>query len=132
MVQPIIRSTYSGAGTFAIQSPLNEEPLNADTENFKPIDFLIGGYGTCMMGTMAKVAEQNGFIFSEARTEIGFEPLAGMSRIDTIDIKCFIKNGDYTAEQKQILEDAAKKLCPIGNSLLPDIKRSYEFLYGAE
>lgn len=131
-MQPIINSKYYGAGKSAIISPLNTEPLNAAMENFRPIDFLPGGYGTCMMGIMDKVAGQNGFNLSEARTEIGFEMLPDNSRIDSIDIKCFIQKGDYTPEQKQVLENAATKMCPLGNSLHPDIKRSYQFLYGEE
>jgi uncharacterized OsmC-like protein len=101
-------------------------------ENFRPIDFLVGGYGTCMMGTMDNIAGKNGFNLSEARTEILSEYDSDKGRIGKLHIKCFITKGDYTAEQKQILENAAKQHCPIGNSLHPDIKKSFEFIYGAE
>jgi|SRR5699024_7955342 len=131
-MQPTIISKYFGAGKSAITSPLNTEPLNADMETFRPIDFLPGGYGTCMMGIMDKIAGQNGFNLSEARTEIGFEMLPDNSRIDIINIKCFIPKENYTAEQKQILEKAATEMCPLGNSLHPDIERKIEFLYGVD
>lgn len=131
-MQTTINSKYFGAGKSAIISSLNTEPLNADMETFRPIDFLIGGYGTCMMSIMAKVAGDSGFELSEARTEIGYEILPDMSRLDQITVKCIIKNDNYSIAQKQLLEDAATKMCPLGNSLHPDIKRSYEFVYGAE
>ncbi|ACU63384.1 OsmC family protein [Chitinophaga pinensis] len=131
-MQPTVESRYLGNGKSSIVSPLNTEALNADSENFRPMNFLVGGYGTCMMSVMDMIAGQNGFNLSEARTEIRFSPMPDMSRLDTIDIKCFIRKGDYNAAEKQILEDAATKMCPIGNSLNPEIKRSYEFVYGVE
>lgn len=131
-MQPTITSEYFGSGKSAIFSPLNQEPLQADSENFRPIDFLHGSYSTCMMGIMDKVAVQNGFNLSEARTEINFEMLPDNSRIDFIDIKCYISKEDYSSEEKQILENAATKICPVGNSLHPDIKRRYTFKYGGK
>lgn len=127
-----VESRYFGEGRSAVVSPLNKELLNADLENFRPTDFLTGGYGICMMSTMGKAAEMNGFAFSEARTKISFEPLADMSRLGSVDIKCFIKSGRYSAEEKSILENAATTMCPIGNSLNPEVKRTYEFIYGTE
>ncbi|WP_222852295.1 OsmC family protein [Olivibacter sp. SDN3] len=127
---PVIKSEFYGKGKSAIVAP-NKEPFIADMENFRPIDFLIGGYGTCMMGTMDNIAGKNGFNLSEARTEISTDYDSDKGRIAKIHIKCFIKKGDYTAEQKQILEDAAKQ-CPIGNSLHPDIEKNIKFLYGVE
>lgn len=62
--------------------------------------------------------------------DISFEPLPDMSRLDKLDVKCFIKNNNYTAEEKEILENAATKMCPVGNSISPLVKRSYEFVYG--
>lgn len=131
-MQPTITSKHFRAGKSAIISPLNTEPLNTDMENFRPIDFLIGGYGTCMMGIMDKIASESGFTLSKARTEIDFEMLPDKSGIDKIEVKCFIKKGDYTPTQKQLLENAATKMCPIGNSLHPDIKKNIEFFYGVE
>jgi uncharacterized OsmC-like protein len=131
-MEPVVESKYFGQGQSAIVSPLNSELLNADTERFRPMDFLTGGYGTCMMSMMDRVANQNGFTLSEARTEISYEPLPDMSRLDKISIKCFIKKDDYTPAEKAILENAATKMCPVGNSLNPDIQRSYHFVYGAE
>ncbi|MEK6511187.1 OsmC family protein [Myroides odoratimimus] len=125
-----IKSNYYGDGKSAIISTLNEQPLYSDMENFRPIDFLVGGYGTCMMSIMDKIGIENGFRISKAKTEISYEMLTDNSRIDTLEIKCFIEDAHFTFEQKQILEQTALNKCPIGNSLHSDIKRRYEFIYG--
>jgi len=128
---PVIKSAYYGKGKSAILSPTGKEPWVADGVDFRPIDFLVGGYGTCMMSMMDRDAGKNGFNLSKARTEITSEFDNDNGRVGKINIKCFIQKGDYTAEQKKIMETAAKN-CPIGNSLHPDIEKNIEFLYGVE
>lgn len=129
-METFIETKYFGNNQSAIVSPLNTELLNADSEKFRPIDFLIGGYGSCMMNVMDKIAGESGFSLSEARTEISYEPLPDMSRLKIINIKCYIQKDDYSDEQKHVLETAATKMCPVGNSLNPEIERTYHFIYG--
>src|SRR5690606_31862740 len=122
---PVIKSAYYGKGKSAILSPTGKEPRVADGVDFRPIDFLVGGYGNWLMSMVDRDAGKSGFNLSKARTEITSEDDDDNGRVGKINSKCLIQQGDYTAQQKKILEAAADN-CPIGNRLHPDIGKDVE------
>ena len=84
-----------------------------------------------MLGTVDFYARKKDFEVNGSRSELSYEMSAEGGQVGTIHIKLFFDK-EYTAEQKDIIENAAKNLCHVGNSLNPSIVKNYEFLYGAE
>ena len=125
----IIATTYQGKYNSSTQSPLSEDPIRVDLR-FGPIDLLMGSYGSCMLGTVDFYARKKGFEVNGSKSDISYEMAEEGGKVGIINIKLSFDK-EYPAEQKEIIETAAKELCHVGNSLSADIEKKYEFSYGA-
>lgn len=110
---------------------LTDAPLDnhGKGEFFSPTDLFSSSLGSCMLTIMGISAE--GYNFSIEGTTLEIEKImaADPRRVAEIHIDVnFPKNNNYTAQQKRILESAAKT-CPVSNSLHPDIKKIINFNY---
>lgn len=123
-----ITTTYLGNLHMSTDAPLNEQPITVDGKTFTPIDLLVTAYGSCLLGTMEYAARKNYFEIGAAKSEIKFSMSKDKARIGTMNIKIILAN-DFTNEQKNIIEFDAINHCHVGNSLFPDIKKEYQFLY---
>lgn len=125
----IIATTYEGKYHSSTNSPLSTDPIQVDLK-FGPIDLLMGSYASCMLGTVDFYARKKDFEVNGSRSELSYEMSAEGGQVGTINVKLFFDK-DYTAEQKELIENSAKNLCHVGNSLNPAIIKNYEFTYGA-
>ncbi|MGJ1325032.1 OsmC family protein [Sphingobacterium faecium] len=125
----IIATTYEGKYHSSTKSPLSTDPIQVDLK-FGPIDLLMGSYASCMLGTVDFYARKKDFEVNGSRSELSYEMSAEGGQVGTINVKLFFDK-DYTAEQKELIENSAKNLCHVGNSLNPAIIKNYEFTYGA-
>ncbi|MCW2259473.1 MULTISPECIES: OsmC family protein [Sphingobacterium] len=125
----IIATTYEGKYHSSTKSPLSTDPIQVDLK-FGPIDLLMGSYASCMLGTVDFYARKKDFEVNGSRSELSYEMAAEGGQVGTINVKLFFDK-DYTAEQKELIENSAKNLCHVGNSLNPAIIKNYEFTYGA-
>lgn len=125
----IIATTYEGKYHSSTKSPLSTDPIQVDLK-FGPIDLLMGSYASCMLGTVDFYARKKDFEVNGSRSELSYEMSAEGGQVGTINVRLFFDK-DYTAEQKEWMENSAKNLCHVGNSLNPAIIKNYEFTYGA-
>ncbi|WP_338410640.1 OsmC family protein [uncultured Flavobacterium sp.] len=94
-------------------------------ELFYPIDLFSASLGSCIVLYSSLIAKRNEFELVHINSEITRE--MANSRVSKFDIKIHIE-GDYTVEQKKIIEHAAEN-CPVANSLHQDIKQNFTFIY---
>lgn len=123
----VIETTYEGRYNSNTHSPLSSDPIKVDLK-FSPIDLLMGSYGSCMLGTIDFYARKKGFEVNGSKSEISYEMAAEGGKVGTINVKLFFDK-EYTSEQKEIIENAAKNLCHVGSSLNSEIVKQYEFNY---
>lgn len=91
----------------------------------------MSSYASCMLATVDFYARKKDFEVNGSRSELSYEMSAEGGKVGTINVKLFFDKEDYTAEQKEWMENSAKNLCHVGNSLNPAIVKNYEFTYGA-
>ncbi len=96
---------------------------------FSPTDLFVVSLGTCMVTLMAIAAKSTGFDLSGATAEVEKEmvvsPVRRIGKI-VVRIRCPGKPNDQIRAK---LEKAASE-CPVHQSLHPDIKLEYDFLWG--
>lgn len=97
-------------------------------EAFSPTDLLAASLGTCMLTTMGIAAQKNGFELQIVTTEITKIMASNPRRVDEVQITIDLSEGNYTDEQKAILENAALN-CPVAKSVHPDLKQTVDFRY---
>ena len=123
-------TNYQGKSGSTTKSLLKQGPIIVTDANPKPLEVLASAYGSCLLKTIDYVARKKQFEVTGARSEITYEMNEDKSGIGAMNIKIFFDK-NYTDEQKQVIEQAAKKLCHVGNSLDPTIFRLYEFNYNS-
>jgi len=95
-------------------------------EKFSPTDLVSTSLASCMLTVMGLAGQNHGFSIdgAEALVEktMGTEP----RRISKIRIVIDFPENDYSEKQKQIIRYAAK-ICPVGQSLHPDLEQEIIF-----
>lgn len=86
---------------------------------FSPTDLVATALGTCILTTMAIVAQRKGFTLQGATVSVDKHMLDQPRRIGRLPVTLRIP-GDYTDDQKKLLENTAHA-CPVHKSLHPDI-----------
>jgi putative redox protein len=99
-------------------------------ENFSPTDLLVVSLGTCILTTMAMVAQRRQLdlagISACMEKEVEAPPSHRIASIGmTITMPMSLR---LTAENRSRLENAAQK-CPVKKCLHPDIEIRVEFVY---
>jgi len=97
-------------------------------ETFSPTDLVATALGTCIITTMAIVAQRRGIDFSSARYTVEkhmvTEPERRIGRLPvTIRMSAAI-----TPENRAVLERAAHT-CPVHKSIHPDVEAPISFVY---
>ncbi|TDW99009.1 OsmC family protein [Dinghuibacter silviterrae] len=123
-----IETMYEGGYTSKTTTPLNNEPVTVSATRFTPVDLLVSAYGSCLLGTIDYAANQGQFKTTLTRSAITLEMSEDKSRVGKMQIDIFLE-GQYSPEQKDIMEEAAKTRCHVGNSLDSRIERTYHFHY---
>ncbi len=136
---PTVKTSYLGdlrTESIHLQSG-NQLITDAPTDNmgkgeaFSPTDLLATATGTCMLTTMAIVAQRDGIEL--AGSEVDVTKIMSQTpprRVARLEINLKLKtNIVLSAEQIQKLENTAHK-CPVSLSLHPDLEQviSFEWL----
>lgn len=130
MPQKLVKTSYLGRYQSQTENAFSNSAITVDAAKFTPLDLLAGAYNSCMLGTMEYAAKQNGFEIAEAKSQVDWDLSEDTTRIGAMDIKISFGK-DFSDEQKEILETAAKTKCHVGQTLNPLIKKQFEFTYGA-
>jgi len=126
----LIETTYEGRYSSNTKTAADTDPIKVDMK-FSPVDLLMSSYASCMLATVDFYSRKKDFEVNGSRSELSYEMSAEGGKVGTINVKLFFDKEDYTAEQKEWMENSAKNLCHVGNSLNPAIVKNYEFTYGA-
>lgn len=131
-----ITGTYSGSlRTQAVHAPsgatlITDAPVDnhGKGEAFSPTDLLATSLGTCVLTTMAIVAERQGFEFASASFEVIKEMTSTPPRrVAKLTLRLTLP-AKLTPEQRTRLEAVATS-CPVHHSLHPDVVTDVSFDY---
>jgi putative redox protein len=99
-------------------------------EAFSPTDLVATALGTCMLTTMAIVAQRHNIELAGARVRVTKEMVSQPSRrIGTLGVEIVLANGNLGDEDRKRLENAALH-CPVHRSLHPDVQVPVTFRWG--
>jgi putative redox protein len=97
-------------------------------ERFSPTDLVGAALASCIVTTMAIVAQRDGIPFEDAKAEVGKEMSAQPPRrIAGLPVSVTM-SAKLTADQRKKLENAALH-CPVHKSLHPDVDAKITFNY---
>jgi putative redox protein len=116
----------SGAG-LKTAAPVDNR---GDGSSFSPTDLVAAALGSCMVTTMAIVAEREGIDFTTASFHVEKHMQNDPRRIASLPVVLHMP-ASLTPEQRTKLERAAHT-CPVHRSLLPEVEKKVEFVYDAE
>ena len=94
---------------------------------FSPTDLVGAALASCIVTTMALVAERNGIPFEGASADVSKEMIADPRRIGALPVNVTM-SAKLTPEQRTKLEHAAEH-CPVHKSLHPDVQMPITFKY---
>lgn len=123
-----IATEYFGGYKSGTKTPFNTEPVMVGATQFTPVDLLVSAYGSCLLGTIDYEARKKHFEVAGAQTEITIDMSEDKSRVGELNIKILL-DSNYTDEQKEVIEYAARYKCHVGNSLDKSIVKKYQFVY---
>ena len=98
-----------------------------DGSSFSPTDLLAASLGSCMVTTMAIVAQREAIPFAAAEFVAVKHMRSDPRRVDAVPVRIRMPAG-LTPEQRARLERAAHE-CPVSRSLHPEIRQDVEFVY---
>ncbi len=133
---PTVKTTYLGdlrTNSTHLQSG-NQLITDAPTDNmgrgeaFSPTDLLATATGTCILTTMAIVAQRDGIELTNSEVEVSkIMTQTPPRRVARLEINLKMKaNIVLSDEQKKKLENTAHK-CPVSLSLHPDVEQVLTF-----
>lgn len=96
-------------------------------EKFSPTDLVGAALASCVLTTLALVAERDGVSVVGSRAEIVKEMSNQPRRIGTLKLSVYLSK-QIPEEYRSKLERAAQH-CPVHKSLHPDIQIPFEFFY---
>ena len=100
-----------------------------DGSSFSPTDLVAAALGSCMVTTMAIVAEREGIDFTSASFHVEKHMVMDPRRIGRLPVRIHLP-ANLTPEQRTKLERAAHT-CPVHRSLIPEIEKDVRFVYDA-
>jgi putative redox protein len=99
-------------------------------EAFSPTDLVGVALGTCVVTIMGLVAKKSGLNIDGTRVQVVKEMAAAPARrIATLRTTIFIPKGKALSSADRDKLEQGAKLCPVKQSLHPDIKIPIEFVY---
>jgi putative redox protein len=130
-----IRGEYSGDLKMTLtHGPSSAELKTAapkdnqgDGSSFSPTDLLAASLGSCMVTTMAIVAQREAIGFDGARFRLEKHMHAEPRRVGRVPVIVEMPAG-LTPEQRHRLENVARG-CPVARSLAPEVEQSVAFVY---
>ena len=96
-------------------------------ERFSPTDLVGAALASCILTTMAIVAERDGISIEGARAEVQKEMNPQPRRIARLPVQIYLAK-ELTPDHRKKLENAAHH-CPVHKSLHPDVQVTMDFHY---
>ena len=96
-------------------------------KSFSPTDLVAAAYGSCVMTTIAIVAERSGLTVEGMHMRVEKHMQSEPRRIGTIPLTVHMPKA-LSEQDRQKLERAGLA-CPVHKSLHPDVKAEISFLY---
>jgi putative redox protein len=96
-------------------------------ERFSPTDLMGAALASCILTTMAIVAERDGISIDGATAEVTKEMIATPRRIGALPVSITM-SAKLSDETRKKLENAAHH-CPVHKSLHPDVNAPISFKY---
>jgi putative redox protein len=96
-------------------------------ERFSPTDLVGAALASCILTTMAIVAERDGLSIEGARAEVTKEMNVSPRRIASLPVQVTL-SAKISADDRKKLENAANH-CPVHKSLHPDVQAPVSFIY---
>jgi putative redox protein len=116
--------TFSGTEIMTDAPPDNQ----GKGEFFSPTDLVASALGSCMLTVMGIIARNHGFNIDGTHAKItkimGTDP----RRIAEIRVELTFPHNDYSGKEKHLIENAAR-VCPVANSLHPELIQTVIFNY---
>ncbi len=107
-------------------APLDNQ---GDGSSFSPTDLVAAAFASCIVTTMAIVAEREGIAFEDVTFRVEKHMIAQPRRIGALPVVIHMPAG-LTPEQRQKLERTAHA-CPVHKSLLENLDKTVTFVYPA-
>jgi len=101
--------------------------IGGEASAFSPTDLVAAGLASCVLTTMAMVAERNGVSLEGATATVEKHMNVSPRRIGRLPVTVTLSAG-IAAEMRARLE-AAGHACPVHASLHPDVDAPIEFRY---
>jgi uncharacterized OsmC-like protein len=120
------RAEHIKSGNFLITDAPTDN--HGKGEAFSPTDLLCTSLASCMITLMGITANSKGIQLGKVEARIEKVMHSEPRRVGEIHIHLELENNDFTAREKEILENAALT-CPVAKSLHPDIKQEVTFGY---
>jgi len=128
-----IRNRYEGALRVRASHGPSDTELVTDApldnhgkgESFSPTDLVATALGSCILTTMALVAERRGVDLRGAEVRVVKKMVADPRRIGTLEVEVRVP-GTVPAKERVILEKTAHT-CPVHRSLHPDVEVPIRF-----
>ncbi|HEY8022535.1 MAG TPA: OsmC family protein [Thermoanaerobaculia bacterium] len=105
-------------------APLDNQ---GDGSSFSPTDLVAAALASCIVTTMAIVAEREGIAFRDVTFRVEKHMIAQPRRIGALPVVVHMPAG-LTPDQRQKLERAAHT-CPVHRTLLEDVDKPVTFVY---
>ncbi len=96
-------------------------------ERFSPTDLVGAALASCVLTTIAIVAERDGLVIENAKAEVEKVMTDKPRRIESLKLHVSLP-ASLTAEQRQKYERVAEH-CPVHRSLHPDVQMPMSFSY---
>ena len=96
-------------------------------ERFSPTDLVGAALGSCILTTIALVAERDGISVEGATAEVEKEMIVKPRRIGSLKVKVKLP-AHLSPDQRRKLEEAGRH-CPVHKSLHPEVEAPIEYSY---
>jgi putative redox protein len=95
--------------------------------SFSPTDLVAAAFGSCVLTTIAIVAERAGISVEGMHMRVEKHMQQEPRRIGNIPLTVHLPSGLGDAERRRL--EAAGRACPVHKSLHPEVKAEIQFLY---
>ena len=100
---------------------------NGRGENFSPTDLVAAALASCVLTTMAIMAEKDGVSFTGAKAHVSKEMQANPRQIAQLPVTVEMPKGLSVTDRKRL--EAAAHACPVHRSLASSVQAPITFNY---
>ena len=120
-----VRLTHGPSGEVLITEAPKDN--GGEGKSFSPTDLVAAAFGSCVMTTIAIVAERLGIHISGMSMRVEKHMSADPRRVGNIPLEVHLPQA-LTEEERGKVERAGRA-CPVHKSLHPDVKAEITFVY---